>query len=283
MANQEDLTPAPKSTLKRSGRSPGYPGIDLGVALQRAREIWEAFRHHPTPVDSIYEVWGYNKGSGAGNITFAALRKFGLLVQEGSGAAREGRLTDLALDIIRDEQPQSAERDEAIQKAAMLPPIHREIWEHYEGELPTDARLQLFLERQRSFTPSGAHDFIGQFRKTLAFAGITEADIFPDTDEDTEAPAEVARTPRVLPRNERTHRAEPFVTGGVNTLIGPPPGTKSYRIPVDADEDVVVTFPAAVTAEKWETFITILNAMKHPILKARDTQPEPEEPTGYQD
>jgi hypothetical protein len=43
---------------------------------------------------------------------------------------------------------------------------------------------------------------------------------------------------------------------------------KSYQIPVGEGEDYLVTFPGPVTPEKWETFMTILNAMKGPILKA---------------
>jgi hypothetical protein len=58
------------------------------------------------------------------------------------------------------------------------------------------------------------------------------------------------------------------------------PEMKSYRIPVAADEDYFVTFPGPVTPEKWETFMTILNAMKGPILEAPRTEEPEEEPQG---
>ncbi len=57
-------------------------------------------------------------------------------------------------------------------------------------------------------------------------------------------------------------------------LAGPPVGQKSYRIPIDANEDVLVTFPSEVTPDGWDTFMTILEAMKGPILRTRSPEDE---------
>lgn len=132
-------------------RSPSYPGIDLATALDRARSIYEHEGREAGAVDSLYGDWGLKPRSGAGGVVLAALKKFGLMIDEGAGATRRARLTDLALEILLDDTG-SAARDADIQSAALLPEIHQEVWRKYGGEPPADARLRLWLIRDRGFT-----------------------------------------------------------------------------------------------------------------------------------
>lgn len=265
-------------------RSPRAPSIDLQTALERAKQFYAAEKGNAAPVDSALGHWGYKGRSGTALTTLASLKQYGILIDEGAGSKRMVRLSPSALQIIRDPREVSAERDLAIREAALTPKIHRQVWDEHPEGLPSDETLQWHLLNKHGFTDSGAREFVGQFRRTIAFAKLDESspveedagyeERYPDRPSSDVSQPPGGVTPRRDPR-------EPFVTGGVNTLIGPPADYKSYRIPVGG-EDVIVTFEGPVDAEKWETFMTILNAMKEPILKER-SQPPPEEHTGYQD
>src|SRR5689334_3352156 len=89
---------------RKKGRSPSYPGIGLQEAIERARIIYRAENRHSAAIDTILSHWGYRSGSGLGLVVLAALIKFGLLADEGSGKGRHARLTEDALKIIQDER-----------------------------------------------------------------------------------------------------------------------------------------------------------------------------------
>lgn len=173
---EEAQTPKPKVRKGRKGRSPSYPGLDLGSALERVRQLYEHEQHHPTSVETILDHWGYSAKSGAGLVALAALKKFGLIEDEGRGDARKAKLTSRALDIIHDEREGSDARRRAIREAALAPPIHRELFDAYKGKLPSDKNLRFHLLRERSFTENGADELIRELRSTLEFAGLSESD-----------------------------------------------------------------------------------------------------------
>ena len=107
----------------------------------------------------------------------AALKKFGLLQDDGHGKERQARLTADALAVVLDERPDSPERDALIRQAALRPALHQELWNEYRANLPSDATLKFKLQNGKHFTPGGAEEFIAQYRATIAYAlgGQTEA------------------------------------------------------------------------------------------------------------
>src|SRR5258706_15152687 len=158
---QEEQAPS-----RVKGRSPNYPAVNLETALQRAQRLYERERTNVAHFDTIIRHWGYQAASGTARVTFAALRRFGLLTDEGSGDRKRARLSDLALRIVQDTRPTSPERDAAIREPALTPPIHRDLWDQYSGALPSDANLRYTLIRERGFTENGADEFIREFRDT---------------------------------------------------------------------------------------------------------------------
>lgn len=253
------------------GRSPSYPGISLKTAVERAERLYQQSKGHPLPLHAITDAWGYKSPkSGPASVTYAALKKFGLIEDEGSGQDRVGKLSDLALDILM-----SPDRGSYLKAAALRPEIHREMWREYGADLPPDSALKYELVRKRGFTESGFSDFIREYRETIAYAQLSDSDSVSDTDEAPARPSsDVSQPPRVTSRSGAGTPTEPFVTQGVNTLVGSPANWKSYPIPVGEGEDYVVNFPGPVTAEKWDTFMTILNAMKGPILSHKAEDPD---------
>lgn len=162
-----------KKKVKREGRSPGYPSINLRNAIEKAQIIYDREKKHAAPAVNVVRHWGYTPKSSAGLLTLAALRKFNLIEDEGSGQNRKVRLTDLALRILLD--PNEKSKNEAIQKAALNPPIHTEIWEKYGGTLPSTETLKYYLHMERGFTGFGADEFIRHFVDTISFAKLGES------------------------------------------------------------------------------------------------------------
>jgi hypothetical protein len=160
----------------REGRSPAFPYVGLGDALTRAEQFRVAEGKHPVPIDSAIKAWGIGGESSAGRRVVAALGHFGLFSYEGSGDQRKVRLSELALNILLDKQSVSPERDQLIKEAALSPPIHKELWDKWGHELPSDATIETYLVRDRGFSSSGALDFMQEYKDTLGFARLGKSD-----------------------------------------------------------------------------------------------------------
>jgi hypothetical protein len=108
---------------------------------------------------------------------------FGLFEFEGSGENRSIRLTPDALAILLDQQSVSPERDALIKKAALKPPIHKELWNKWQADLPSDPTLMTYLVRDRGFSEGGARDLITEYRETIKFAKLSQSDNIPPQEE----------------------------------------------------------------------------------------------------
>ncbi len=164
-----DLAPSPK---RNRTRSPSYPYVDLPTALEKAAVLWRAEGRHPVAVNLALQHWGYKEESSTGYSCIAALKKFGLVDHEGMGESRQVKLSNLALAILLDNDPGSADRRDALRNAALGPRIHAELWERYGAELPSDQSLRRFLVLERSFNEAAVDELLEEYRATMAFAGM---------------------------------------------------------------------------------------------------------------
>jgi hypothetical protein len=135
-------------------RSPSYPAFSLGQSIEWLRELYAAQRQHAAPIETAVRHWGYKGPNGKTNLIISSLKKFGLIVDSGSGRARKIQVTDAGRRIL--EHPDPSEREAAIQKAALLPPIHREMWEKYGRDMPPDDTWIWNLKEDRDFTDTCA-------------------------------------------------------------------------------------------------------------------------------
>jgi hypothetical protein len=164
---------------KKQFRSPSYPAIDLAAAIEKAKIIYGHDRRSAVPVAVVARHWGTNIRSSTGIRLVAAVKQFGLVVEQGSGEDRHLCLSDPALDILLAVSPNSPEAREAIRSAALAPKIHRHLWELYGGSLPSDETLKNYLIRKLEFHDTHVRSFIKQFRATIGFAGLGEGDGCP--------------------------------------------------------------------------------------------------------
>jgi hypothetical protein len=261
---------------RSKGRSPSYPGIALGEAIQKAAILYEKEGRHAADSDTITGHWGYKPKTGPGLVAIAALKRFGLLEDEGGNGARRARLTQLALSIVLHEEG-SPERQQWVREAALMPAIHAELWKQFDGRLPSDQNLRRVLVMDRAFTDSGAQQFIRQFKNTIAYAKLTESGKMPESQLPQHRPAGepmVAQTigPAGIPSEEA------FGTPRVSAEAGSHPQVRTLPIPVDSDPSVwpVLQVPIPMTEELWEQMLAALAVFKRGVVrKAADADDRP--------
>lgn len=185
MAEQGDKAKEQQNQGSGGGRSVNYPYITLEHSIKQAQKIWDAVGKGNISVVSAGKTWGYDEKSSATRSTVSALKQFGLLQDIGGGDSREVRLTDRALDILHPHDP--ANRDSAIQAAAMGPKIYGDIFAKFPMGIPTqDHIISAYLLRDKEFNRKVVDGFINNFRANLTFAKIPSSGKMPQQ-KDSEA------------------------------------------------------------------------------------------------
>lgn len=243
---------------KGRNRSPSYPAIDLEQALDKARVLYLKEGKGSIPVSVAATDWGYKPTSSAGPLAVAALKKFGLLDDEGNSAARKVTLTRSALNLLLAPDQNSREYYNALAEVALTPAIHRETWEKYGGQLPSDGNLRFGLVMERDFTEAGASQFIMEFRKTIAFARLTEdnrdqtQDLEPqEQDIPMSRPTVIQAPPGSVPQFKR----------GVSV-----PVEDSIQLPIAQGQWATLSAPFPLTKDAWKRMVLILNVMKPSLI-----------------
>jgi hypothetical protein len=168
----------------REGRSPAYPAITLKQALMRAASLRKAVTKNEARIATAGNVWGLGVKSSGLRGTIAALKQFGLIEYIGSGTERKIKLSDAANRIVLDQRPESPEREALIQKAALAPKAHAQLWEKWGADLPPDVEILAELMLERGFSNPGAAELISEYKATLAFAKLIAPDKMPDEESD---------------------------------------------------------------------------------------------------
>jgi len=254
---------APESR-KRKPRSPSYPGIPLQEAIEKARALYRAEGRNAAPVDAILATWGYKPKSGGGLVALAALKKFGLVEDEGAGADRRAKLSGQGFSIIVDERPESPDREQSIREAALKPTIHAELWQKGNGSLPSDATMAYELKRDRGFTESGAREFIQQFKATVAFARLAESGSMSDPGGGPPPPLDEDMTMR-----QENGVADPGQPDDREMRVVP--------LPIGNGSWPILKLPYPMSEGDWEKMLAYLELMKSTFVK--ESAEDPSEPT----
>jgi hypothetical protein len=146
-------------------RSPNYPAISLPDALDEAQKIWDKEKRTPVSMDVLGKAMGYSSVSGPVRTKVAALRKYGLLEQNGGRYS----LSDLAMKILHS---QPDERAQGLAVAAQRPELFKELYATHADA--SDAALKSELVVHRSFSEAGAKQFIKAFRDTMSIAQLAD-------------------------------------------------------------------------------------------------------------
>ena len=260
---------------KKRDRSPGYPSINLEKAIGKASTLYREEGKHAAPVEAILKHWGTPPKSSSGLVALATLKKFGLLVDEGSGKDRKARISDEAFHIIIDDRPNSTERLRLIQKAALLPTIHKELWDRYGGTFPSDDTLKVQL-RNKAFTEKAAIDCIQEFHETIAYAKLTKSDkMSPMAEGQLQPEGELIMTPppamtQDAPVKDKESEQKSSAAQGM------PPTMRTLQIPLTDAPWAMIQVPYPMTAKDWEELMAWFKANASPLTKgaAKPTKAE---------
>ncbi len=242
------------------GRSRGVRVVRTRpVAISRARTVYEKEGRHAAPIGALTGHWGFKSPTtGPASVTYAALLKFGLLEDEGTGSDRLAKLTDLAFDILRKPAPEAA-----IRVAALLPPIHAELWKEFGLNLPSDESLRYRLVGQRGFTETGFREFIREYRETNSFAQMGSGVTAAEDDAAELNPPEATTLQIGEPGGGAVTRATPQAGGPKSasvSLVLPIPLVGGYAVTVQGG------FPMSEAA--WLHFMAVLEALKPGLVIA---------------
>lgn len=141
-------------------RSPNYPKMDLGEAIDRVNKVFAKEHQHSAPKEVVVQHLGYSGLNGASLRALSALEKYGLLDRDGE----KYRVSERSLAILHPRDPR--EKADAMRAAARSPSLFAELLEEFPESMPSDANLRSFLVR-RGFATTAIEQAIDGFRRTM--------------------------------------------------------------------------------------------------------------------
>jgi hypothetical protein len=169
-------------TKRSRHRSPRNPAIPLEMALARAKSLSRAIGVRAVPVREAAEILGFCTSSSVARRELAAMKEFGLLEDSGRRDERKVSLTGVAVQLL--DSSFGAQRAALLQKAALRPKIHGEIWQRFQQRLPDEEELRRYLVSQRSsglFNQRYVGKFIEQFFATMHFSQLSAESLGADS------------------------------------------------------------------------------------------------------
>lgn len=251
-------------TKKTRKRSPSYPAIDLESGIQRARTLKEkgGTGDYYLPFHSALSFWGYAPKSSNGWLILAALKKYGLLDDRGTGKDREVKLSKLAQVILfYENHPLSKEYIEAVREAALTPPIHSELWNEYSDAPNEVLKPYLVLKRKNGkFTEKAADDCIQQYQNTISFAKLIKGCYIPGHDKD-KIPIQTEEKIDTMPKDQSTSVPAMQASGALQQTFNFP-----VKISDKMEANLTIQYP--MEEKDLRDFLAALEALKPGILQS---------------
>lgn len=253
-------------------RSPPYPFIPLGKAIERVKQLHPKALHHQVSFSVLADAWGYGEKSSGLVQTAAALIQFGLLSDEGSGQKRKFQLTPDAIRIAQDIDPTSEKRRAAIQRAALAPKIHKELWEKYGNSGISDMVLRNYLIFDRkenddsAFSTTSADALIEEYKSSISFAEITSTPPASKED-DPEEGEQKANDLEDSPKEEHIDRSQKRRRAAAK--VGMKEDVFSLK-----EGDVVFQWPEGLSPESFEDLDAWAKIILRKIQRSVVTDPD---------
>lgn len=246
-------------------RSPNYPQMDLGTALEAVRPAYKAEGRNKMSRLTLASHLGYTSLNGRALAKMGAVRAYGLV---------EGREDDIRIAqdaIIALEAPEgSPERGEALARCATKPPIFKEISSEYEG-LPSEGNLRFSLIK-KGYAPDAAGKAAQNYLTTMRLVADSGGEYSSTTAReggDSEMQAtefDMNAPPRMPPA------PAPAAASGRPSVA--PPGTRQFVINLPEGGDAVLSYPSGLSAEGYQDLEDYLNLF---FKKAKRAAPTPDD------
>ena len=257
-------------TKRREGRSPSYPEFGLEEAINKARRLWVEEKKNFAPIPAIQGHWGYKPHTGTGIRAVAALKSFGLLIEQGQGDNRQAKISDLAFKIIVDERPDSPDLANALKEAALTPSVIRRLWEEYDGNLPSDSTLQYVL-RNRGFSEVGGKGLIEVLHSTIEFAKLAQSAMITTESESEGSMNE--EDPFTVPfPSERSQSMQQIEVQTQHDDASKSVDKRVLQIPLLNNKFLTIQLPVPMTESDWDQMVKVLDAMKPGLLVTKEKE-----------
>ena len=247
-------------------RSPAYPLIPLGEAVDEVRKLWAAQRNKEARVDSALSALGYSSKNGTALRVIAALQQYGLLEGTGSGDNRKLRITEGAQDIIN-LPPEDVRHQTALRTAALAPTIYQLLWDRYERLLPDNSAIKPFLIRDRGFNDGIVDAVIKNYRETFEYAKLGK----PEDPSVIEAKKRVEEERRKQPRGFFdgffAPKFSPAASAAEVKKNDPVVEDEDQTLPILVGKGKVAKIPFPMTSADFDLLIGTLNLWKKKIVQ----------------
>ena len=232
--------PTQASRPLTGNRSPNYPQLSVGPAIDRAKKIYEKEYTHSMPAQVAVEALGYKSLSGTAKSVMSTLRKYGLITFDGKDSYKVSDDT-VAISELPSDDP---ERSAAIRRVALRPAAYKQLTEKYGSTLPSEGAIRHFLI-QSGYQSDGANLLIKVYKETLDFiAKIPEA---PNSEE-AQRPSGDAKAATNQNQVSPASAAVPAVAPAIPSTLVNIPGTH-HQVPLSEKCTVEIVFRGEVTTE----------------------------------
>ncbi len=151
-------------------RSPAFPAIQLGDAVDKLVAFEKKFGRHPAPYDKAGMAWGLKQ---AGDY-IAALRYYGFVEYVGTSDSRQVAMTEAGRNLLRVQQ--ETVREKLLREAALRPKEIAKFWALWGADRPPDEVCIDDLTFRNGFSDRGAPLFLRTYDGTIAFARLGKSD-----------------------------------------------------------------------------------------------------------
>jgi hypothetical protein len=151
-------------------RSPAFPAIPLGEAVEKLMAFEKTFGRHPAPYDKAGMAWGLKQ---AGDYV-AALRYYGFVEYIGNGDERQIVITEPGRNLLRVQQEST--KQTLLRDAALRPKEIAKFWGLWAADRPPDAVCIDQLMLRNGFSERGAPLFLRTYDGTIAYAKLGQSD-----------------------------------------------------------------------------------------------------------
>lgn len=171
-------------------RSPNYPNMSLGPALEAIRAAYKAENRNKMSRTVLAKHLGYGSLNGRALGKIGAIRAYGLI----DGSGDDLRVSDDAIIALM-APANSPERTQALSRLAHKPTLFQELLKEFPEHMPSLDNLKYSLIK-RQFTPDAAEKAAKSYLATMNLvAGIPDAYSGADEDESDEGGDDERNTP----------------------------------------------------------------------------------------
>lgn len=166
-----------------------FPFINLAKSLERSKLIFEndkSGKGLKMPV--AFSAWGYSDKSSGGFQTVAALKSYGLLIDEGANDDRAVKLTTEARQYFQTELEEDKGR--LLSGFAGRPTLMAHLLDHWDGGLVADPVARTYLKTGVGLNEQSARSALGIYKDNLSFiadkGSAKVVEVEPKRDEDSD-------------------------------------------------------------------------------------------------